>query len=132
MTSIYYQVNRSYPLTKIEQDQITQILKECEASYPYLESGEALCQYSYDLADPTCILSGSAKLPYPYDDMQDQDSLEMQTKALFFLIQWLTTLRRAIPNAEWDASLEDVTLIWEEENGWRLMTNEEYNNLNYK
>lgn len=58
MTSIYYRVNRSYPLTQIEQEQVAQILKECEANYPY-----------------------------PYDDMDDESSLEMQTEVLFFLIQ---------------------------------------------
>lgn len=51
---------------------------------------------------------------------------EMQTEALFFLIEWLTSLRRVIPDAIWEASLEDVEFIWEEENGYRLMTNEEY------
>lgn len=129
MTSIYYQVNRSDTLTQKEQEQVSQILKECEESYPYPEKGEALCQYSYDPADPTCIFSGSTKLPYPSDDMEDQESLEMPTKVLFFLMEWLTKLRRAIPNAEWNASLEDVELIWENEKGFRLMTNEEYSDL---
>nr|WP_288824219.1 hypothetical protein [uncultured Clostridium sp.] len=52
MTSIYYQANRSYPLTQSEQEQVAQILKECEKSYPFPERGEALRQYSYDPADP--------------------------------------------------------------------------------
>lgn len=124
MTSIYYQANRSYTLTQSEQEHVAQILKECEEGYPFPERGEALCQYSYDPADPTCIFSGSAKLPYPVDD--DNETMQMQTEALFFLIEWLTSVRRVIPNAQWDASLEDVELIWEEENGYRLMTNEEY------
>lgn len=124
MTSIYYQANRNYPLTQSEQEKIDQILKECEENYPFPGRGETLCQYSYDLAEPTCIFSGAVKLPYPVDD--DDETMQMQTEALFFLIEWLTSVRRVIPNAQWDASLEDVELIWEEENGYRLMTNEEY------
>ena len=127
MTSIYYQANRSYPLNQSEQEQVSQILKECEKNYPFPERGEALRQYSYDPTDPACIFSGSAKLPYPYDDDDaDEETMEMQTEALFFLIEWLTSVRRVIPDAQWDASLEDVELIWDEENGYRLMTNEEY------
>ena len=129
MTSIYYQVNRSYPLTQAEQEQITQILKECEENYPYPGRGETLCQYSYDPEDPTCIFSGSTKLPYSSDDMDDQDLMEMQTKVLFFLMEGLTSLRRVIPDGEWNASLEDFEMIWEEENGFRMMTNEEYSDL---
>ncbi|MBE5982319.1 MAG: hypothetical protein E7248_03315 [Paenibacillaceae bacterium] len=128
MTSIYYQANRNYPLTQSEQEQIVQILKECEENYPFPGRGETLCQYSYDLAEPTCIFSGAAKLPFPCDDDNDMNDkiVEMQTEALFFLIDWLTSLRRVIPDAIWEASLEDVEFIWEEESGYRLMTNEEY------
>ncbi|MBE5973791.1 MAG: hypothetical protein E7251_04255 [Paenibacillaceae bacterium] len=128
MTSIYYQANRNYPLTQSEQEKIDQILKECEENYPFPGRGETLCQYSYDPAEPTCIFSGAVKPPYPCDDGNDMNDEieEMQTEALFFLIEWLTSLRRVIPDAIWEASLEDVEFIWEEENGYRLMTNEEY------
>ncbi|MBE5980135.1 MAG: hypothetical protein E7249_13520 [Paenibacillaceae bacterium] len=128
MTSIYYQANRNYTLTQSEQEKIDQILKECEENYPFPGRGETLCQCSYDLAEPTCIFSGAAKLPYPCDDGNDMNDeiVEMQTEALFFLIEWLTSLRRVIPDAIWEASLEDVEFIWEEESGYRLMTNEEY------
>jgi hypothetical protein len=126
MTSIYYQANRDYPLTQSEQEKIGQILKECEENYPFPGRGETLCQYSYDPADPTCIFSGAVKLPYPSDDDAEEEMMEAQTEALFFLIEWLTSVRRVIPDAKWDALLEEVELIWDEENGYRLMTNEEY------
>jgi hypothetical protein len=130
MTSIYYRANRSYPLSQSEQERVEKILKECEEKYPFPERGETLCQYPYDPADPTCIFSGSAKLPYPYDDDDnddaDEETMKMQSKALFFLIEWLSWVRRAITDAEWEASLEDIEFIWEEENGYRLMTNDEY------
>ena len=56
----------------------------------------------------------------------NDEIVEIQTEALFFFIEWLTSLRRVIPDAIWEASLEDVEFIWDEENGYRLMTNEEY------
>ncbi len=126
MTSIYYQANRNYPLTQSEQEKVNQILIECIENNPFPERGETLCRYPYDPADPTCIFSGAAKLPYPNDDDTEEETIEAQTEALFFLIECLTSVRRAISDATWEASLEGVEFIWDDESGYRLMTNEEY------
>ena len=126
MTSLYYQANRSCPLTPVEQERITQILRDSAACYPHVEIGETLCQYSRDLEeDPACIFSGAVKLPYSCE-IPDQDLINIQSEALFFFMEWLTKLRRALPDAQWDVSLEGFPFLWEEESGWRLMTDEEY------
>lgn len=125
MLSIYYQANRDYLLTEAEQKEVSQILMESATGYPFSEMGETLCQYDYDPAEPSCVLAGSVKLPYS-DEIEDYELMDMQVEAVFYFLPWLTKLRRAVPDAHWVASFEGDEMIWEEEYGWRMMTNEEY------
>ena len=44
---------------------------------------------------------------------------------ILYWLKCLTDITRVLDGCEWDVRFDDVELIWEEADGWRLPTDEE-------
>ncbi len=64
------------------------------------------------------ILSGSTKLP--------GEELGTLFEVANYWLRCLTEITKILTNATWDASFDDVDLIYDIEEGWRFPTDEEY------
>lgn len=67
------------------------------------------------------IFAGDIRIPFYSPELEDE--LE---EFLDYWLQWLTEITHVLVGAEWEVSVEDVPLLWDNESGWRLMTDEEY------
>lgn len=133
--SIYYTARRDRPLGDAERDEATEIVADetrqllglleenlrawkDDGTVPsYVEDAREICEglILYDLgakADPKVILQGSSKVSHG-----DCGTEPMVMQLEYYATCALGRLRRAVPGAEWDVHVDDVSLRWDEEHG---------------
>ena len=109
--SIYYRASRDHALSSEEDAAVKASAERASAGYPFGEIYEDLCFYSapFDMKDT--VLQGSTALP-----AGDENVYEI----LLYWLECLTEIRRVLPGCEWEMSLEDTELEWDEAGGWQL------------
>ncbi|MCX2954750.1 hypothetical protein [Lentzea sp. NEAU-D7] len=108
--SLYYTARRTTPLTDAELAAVGQVVDTCNTNAPFSQEAEGL--YLYDRLEPGTVLDGSTKLP-GVDD-----------RAIPSLVHWLaavTSLRNAVPDADWTFTLDDYEIDWDDRTGYHLL-----------
>ncbi|MFI1854910.1 hypothetical protein [Streptomyces sp. NPDC020480] len=106
--SLYYQACRATPLTEAEGAEVARIAAIRRATFPY-EDEESLYLYENDGCEPGEILAGSTKMPLGPDRLMP---------VLAHVLDSVTELRRALPDAEWRLQMDDVEIPWGEDEGY--------------
>ncbi|MEU2246469.1 hypothetical protein [Streptomyces sp. NPDC019224] len=108
--SLYYTARRTAPLTGPESAAIARVVTARRASFPY-EDEEGLYVYDPRSAEPEVLLDGSTKLP------TDPGRL---LPVVAHVLDSVTELRRALPDARWHVHLDDLDIEWDEARGYEL------------
>ncbi|WP_282694856.1 hypothetical protein [Streptomyces sp. CC208A] len=106
--SLYYSARRPTPLTPPETTAVERVTAVHLATFPY-EDEESLCLYEDGGGEPDAIVAGSTKL------LLDPDRL---LPALIHVLDSVTELRRALPEAEWHVHVDDLDVDWDETEGY--------------
>ncbi|MEU5108911.1 hypothetical protein AB0H07_42805 [Streptomyces sp. NPDC021354] len=106
--SLYYQASRPTPLTEAEGAEVARITAARQATFPY-ENEETLYLYEDDGSEPGEILAGSTKMPHDPDRLMP---------VLAHVLDSVTELCRALPDAEWRVQMDDVDIPWDEDEGY--------------
>ena len=110
--SIYYTAERAMPLTVKEQEHVTLIIDNYNASFEYTEDAESFQLYDYDESEAETILAGATKVPSSMD-------LEVLMYTIDHWLQCLTEIRLVLANADWHVHLDDCDAYWVEDK-WQL------------
>ncbi|MGW2471936.1 hypothetical protein [Streptomyces sp. NPDC001665] len=108
--SLYYTARRATPLTGSESASVTRIVGARQASFPY-EDEESLNVYDPRTAEPGTVLDGSTKMPF------DPGRL---LPVVAHVLDSVTELRRALPDADWRVHMDDLDVEWDEAEGYAL------------
>lgn len=111
--SIYYTCVRNEPLTSAEQSQVAAIIDTYNDNFEWKDIGETFFVYEQDDNAAAEIFEGSTKLPL-------SDDVEAVLQTLFYWLQCLTEIRRAIAGGDWHVHLDDTDAIWDDEAGWQM------------
>ncbi|MGQ4490579.1 hypothetical protein ACN6LM_001292 [Streptomyces sp. SAS_281] len=108
--SLYCTARRATPLTGPESAAVTGVVTARQASFPY-EDEESLYLYDPGAAEPGTVLDGSAKMPF------DPGRL---LPVVAHVLDTVTELRRALPDADWHVHMDDLDIEWDETEGYAL------------
>ncbi|GGY25000.1 hypothetical protein [Streptomyces omiyaensis] len=106
--SLYYSARRPSPLTEAEAAAVGRVVAGHPASFPG-EDQEGLCLYEGGGSDPDGIVAGSTKLPLDGDRV---------LPVMVAVLDSVTELRRALPDAEWHVHMDDLDVDWDEAEGY--------------
>ncbi|MDQ2588063.1 hypothetical protein [Saccharothrix yanglingensis] len=106
--SLYYSARRTTPLTEAERTRVARVVADRHESFP-CDDEESL--YLYDRLDGGEVLAGSTKMPFDPGHLMP---------VVAHVLDSLTGLRRALPDAEWRVHLDDLDVEWDEEKGYEL------------
>lgn len=115
--SLYYTARRDRALTPDEQTLLHSIADRYCAAYPFKRKTEDFGIYAGN-DDPAVIFSGATKLPH--------SGYKTLYEVAGYWLQCLTEITQLLTGCEWEASFDDVSLIWDTREGWRFPTDEEY------
>lgn len=115
--SLYYTAKRNMPLTYTENRTINNIVEKYNSEYPFSEKAEDFCVYN--TTKNGVIFSGSTKLPYI-------DDFELSFEICEYWLECLTEITKVLHDCQWNVSLDDVSLIYSKDTGWRFPTDNEY------
>lgn len=118
--AIYYEAARNEPLTERERTICKEIAEKYCAEYPFKRKIEDFGIYEDAREQDGIIFSGSTKLP--------GNSPNTLFETANYWLKCLTEITHLLKDAEWDVTFDDVDLIYDLDEGWRLPTDEEYNN----
>ncbi|MFE5806115.1 hypothetical protein [Streptomyces sp. NPDC056491] len=108
--SLYCSAHRTTPLTEAESASVARIVAAHTASFPY-DDEESLYLYDRRTAGPHEIVAGSTKMP------RDPGRL---MPVIAHVLDSMTELRRATPDAEWRVHMDDLDVPWDEAEGYAL------------
>ncbi|GAA2262493.1 hypothetical protein GCM10010232_62670 [Streptomyces amakusaensis] len=108
--SLYYSAYRTTPLTGTESASVTRVVAARTASFPY-EDEESLYVHDQSADEPRQIVAGSTKMPF--------DPTRV-LPVIAHLLDSVSELRRAIPDAEWRVHMDDLDVPWDEAEGYTL------------
>lgn len=106
---LYYSLSRSTPFTDEERSALKSVMDRANAVGR--EDIEPL-GFWQDTSDPEPTLTGSSKL-------LAEDPIET-VRALRFLLENVTDMRRAVPDANWHVHLDDDDVPWDDATGYAL------------
>lgn len=109
-TSLYYGASRATALTSAETAAVERVVTVRQSSFPYPDE-ESLFLYEEGGGEPDAIVAGSTKLPLDLDRVMP---------VLHHVLNSVTELRRALPDADWHVHLDDFDLPWDESEGYFL------------
>ena len=112
--SIYYTAKRTYKMTEEEKADISAVADRYIREFPFDFKHEDFCLYNEPFDEEDTVLAGATAIPR-----------KKYYEVILYWLKCLTDITRILHGCEWDVRFEDVDLIWEEENGWRLPTDEE-------
>lgn len=115
--SLYYTAKRNTSLTDTENKYINNIVEKYNSEYPFSEKSEDFCVYS--TTENGVIFSGATKLPYI-------DDFELSFEICEYWLECLTEITKVLHDCQWNVSLDDVSLIYSKDTGWRFPTDNEY------
>lgn len=108
--SLYYRAHRTTPLTEAEAALIARVVAAHMASFPY-DDEESLYLYGRHAAGPQELVDGSTKMPLDPGRLMP---------VIAHVLDSVTELRRAIPDAEWRVHMDDLDVPWDEAEGYSL------------
>ncbi|MFE7855036.1 hypothetical protein [Streptomyces sp. NPDC057403] len=108
--SLYYRARRALPPTEAESAEVERVVAAHLAAFPY-DDQECLTLYDRNAGEPDELLAGSTKMPLEPGRM---------LPVLAAVLDSLTELRRALPDADWHVHLDDLDIPWDEEQGYDL------------
>lgn len=108
--SLYYTARRAAPLTESESAAVARVVAAHRTSFPY-EDEESLYVYDPRTAEPGQVLDGSTKMPF------DPGRL---LPVITHVLDSVTELRRALPDADWRVHMDDLDVPWDETGGYAL------------
>ncbi|PWI07275.1 hypothetical protein DIZ27_28870 [Streptomyces sp. NWU339] len=108
--SLYYSAHRTTPLSETESASVARVVAAHMASFPY---GDEECLYLYDRCGdgPEEIVAGSTKMPLNPGRLMP---------VIAHVLDSVTELRRAVPDAEWRVHMDDLDVPWDEAEGYSL------------
>lgn len=118
--SLYYTAIRDNNLTEQESKKCNEIINYYCNNYPFRQKAEDFCTYNVSDNENKIIFDGAAKLPH---------SFKLLTQSAEYWLKCLTEITKILIGAEWNVRFDDVSLIFDDVNGWRFPTDEEYNNI---
>lgn len=113
---IYYDAKRRIPLSGEEEEKIDKITRKYIEEYPRKEEYEGPDTFDDKELGIYC---GMLRIPLKFYPEEMEEFLD-------YWLKWLTDVTYVLPEAEWNVCFEDVPLIWDEDDGWRLMSDEEF------
>lgn len=113
---IYFDADRETKMTPGEDARIEEISRKFMEGYKGEEYEGPGC-FGYEEGGP--IFSGAIRIPLELEE----DGLD---EFFNYWLKWLTEVTRVLVGAEWNVSFADVPALWDEETGWRMMTDGEY------
>lgn len=116
--ALYYEAKRENQITAEEQAVCQEIVDRYCAEYDFKRKKEDFCVYDLD-KDTDVIFSGSTKLP--------GGGPNFMFEVANYWLECLTEITAALGECEWNVTFDDVDLVFDEEEGWRFPTDEEYN-----
>ncbi|MFI6862580.1 hypothetical protein ACIBKZ_22250 [Streptomyces sp. NPDC050421] len=108
--SLYYNAHRATPLTEAESASVERVVAARTASFPY-DDEEGLYLYEGSASEPREIVAGSTKMPFDPGHLMP---------VIAHVLDSVTELRRAVPDAEWRVHMDDLDVPWEEAEGYAL------------
>ncbi|MFE9780940.1 hypothetical protein ACFYPA_22640 [Streptomyces sp. NPDC005775] len=108
--SLYYSAHRATPLTEAESAAVERVVAAHMASFPY-EDEESLYLYDRTAAEPEKIVAGSTKMPFDPGRLMP---------VIAHVLDSVSELRRALPDARWRVHMDDLDVEWDEEEGYAL------------
>ncbi|WP_406279820.1 hypothetical protein [Embleya sp. NBC_00896] len=108
--SLYYSAHRTTPLTEAELASVARIVAAHITSFPY-DDEESLYVYDRRAAGPEEIVAGSTKMPLDPGRLMP---------VIAHVLDSVTELRRAMPDAEWRVHMDDLDVPWDEAEGYAL------------
>ncbi|MFE9660732.1 hypothetical protein [Streptomyces sp. NPDC005955] len=108
--SLYYGAHRATPLNESESTVVARVVTERTASFPY-DDEESLYLHDRAAAEPREVVAGSTKMPVDPDRV---------VPVIVHVLDSVTELRRAVPDAEWHVHLDDLDVPWDEVDGYAL------------
>ena len=113
---LYYSARRGEPFSEREKDVCWQTMARYGKEYPFAKRHDDMGA-AFDLGDGIAF-AGEVKI--------GGRTAQNKYDATLWWLKCLSEIRRAVPGCEWDVSLEEVPLLWEDEGGWRFPTDEEF------
>ena len=117
--SIYYTAKRNCPLNDEEKKGVRTIVDKYCSEFPFKNKHEDFCLYSEPFDEQDTVLDGATTIPMNMDIFYD---------VIQYWLKCLSELTVFLSDCEWNVHLDDVNLIWESPNGWRVPTDEEMRN----
>ncbi|OQD52048.1 hypothetical protein BM536_036035 [Streptomyces phaeoluteigriseus] len=108
--SLYYNAHRATPLTEAESASVARVVAAHTASSPY-DDEEGLFLYDGRTAGPEEIVAGSTKMPLDPGRLMP---------VVAHVLNAVTELRRAVPDAGWRVHMDDLDVPWDEAEGYTL------------
>lgn len=108
--SLYYHAHRAAPLTEAESASVERVVAAHVASFPY-DDEESLYLYDRTASEPEQIVAGSTKMPFDPGRLMP---------VIAHVLDSVTELRRALPDAECRLHMDDLDVEWDEAEGYAL------------
>lgn len=111
--SLYYEAERTWPITPQEQAACNEIADRYNSQYPFGELYESFCIYdpteSPSPADgqPIVIFSGATKLP-PAEDM------DLIFNVLHWWLKCLREIADVLTDAQWRVHVDGAAIEWDD------------------
>lgn len=115
--SLYYEAKRVEKITKQEQAACQEIIERYCFEYDFEEKVEDFGVYEFE-EETNIIFGGATKLP--------DSAPEIMFEAANYWLKCLTEITNTLPDCQWTVTFEEVELIFDENDGWRFPTDEEY------
>lgn len=117
--SIYYTAKRNCPLNNEEKRVVQTIVDKYCSEFPLKNKHEDFCLYSEPFDEQDTVLDGATTIPM---------NMKIFYDVILYWLKCLSELTEFLSDCEWNVHLDDVDLIWESPNGWRVPTDEEMRN----
>lgn len=114
--SLYYQARRTCKISLQEEMIYNKIINRYNVQYPFGELYEAFCVYDFseeEFYKNNIIFNGSVKLSMDWGE-------ELFGKILCYWLDCLNEITDSLHNASWYASLDDFSLILDENGHWNF------------
>lgn len=114
--AIYYKAERTNPVTEQEKKNVLETVERFCKQYPFSNKVEDFGIYDFQ-KESDIIFHGSTKLP--------DENPEILFETANYWLKCLTEITYILSEAEWVVTFDDVSLIFDEQTGWRFPNDEE-------
>ena len=126
---IFFDAERKVSLNLEEEAKIEKITEKYWREYEGKDQYEGPGTFLPDGED--IIYSGTLRIPLEFMD-EGAEGLEKMQEFLKYWLKWLSDVTCAVPKAKWDVRFEGIPLIWDEGIGWRMMSDQEFGNTEFR